>query len=153
MISIIAIMGKDREIGVAGQQPWQIPADLTRFRELTTGHTVIMGRRTYEIIGRPLPGRRNIVLSRDHNFQAEGCEIRHSFDEALTDCADGEVFVIGGGEIYKQALPIADRLYLTIVDDTPDADTFFPEYTGFQETFSEQHEYNGLKYRFVELEK
>jgi dihydrofolate reductase len=127
IISIIAAMSERGVIGNRGAIPWDIPADRRRFRELTMGHTLIMGRKTFESIGRPLPGRRNIVLSRKPDYKAEGCVICGSLDEALLACADsGEVFICGGEELYRKALPLADNIFLTIVHSDPEGDAFFP---------------------------
>lgn len=116
-------------IGVDNTLPWRLPADLRHFRQLTTGHHVIMGRRNYESIGRPLPERINIVVTRNSAYQAPGCRVRHSLEEALDDTGDDpEVFVIGGAEIYRQALPRADRIYLTLVHAQVPGDTYFPEF-------------------------
>lgn len=156
MISIIAVIGKNREIGCNNKLLWDIPEDMERFKKVTMGHTVIMGDRTYESIGRPLPKRKNIVVTLDENYKAEGCEVKHSLEDVLKDVEknDEEVFVIGGGQIYKQSLPYADKLYLTIVDDVPQADTYFPDYSEFKKVLSEEKkECNGIKYKFLELAK
>lgn len=128
--SIIVAMGKEREIGVGPSLPWRIPEDMRRFKELTTGHTIIMGRKTYESIGKPLPNRTNIIVTKNQNYEAPGCIVVHSLDEALEKTDPGEeVFVIGGATIYKQTLPVADKMYVTEVDEIyPDADVFFPEF-------------------------
>jgi dihydrofolate reductase len=130
MISIIAAIGKNNELGKGNTLLWDMPADMKHFRESTKGHTVIMGQKTFESIGRPLPNRRNIVVTRNDNFQAEGVEISKSLDATLESFKNNpeEVFVIGGGQIYKQSMEKADRLYITHVDtEDKDADTFFPE--------------------------
>lgn len=128
-VSIIAAIGKNRALGINNKIPWHLADDLKRFRELTTGHTVIMGRKTHESIGRPLPNRNNIVLTRTQNLEIPGCQIAHRLEDALKIASkDNEVFVIGGEEIYRQALPKADRLYITEVHASPKADTFFPEF-------------------------
>ncbi len=105
-------MSKNRVIGDSNSLIWSLPNDLKRFKQLTTGQTVIMGRKTYESIGRPLPNRRNIIITRDENYEAIGCEIVNSLEEALLLSGE-DCFIIGGGEIYKQSLPIADKIYLT----------------------------------------
>lgn len=125
-ISIIAATGKKNELGKGNQLLWHLPDDLKHFKELTTGHTIVMGRKTFESIGKPLPNRRNIVITRDMNFTADGIEVIHSLQEIQN--RDEEIFIIGGGEIYAQALPFADKLYLTEVDASLDADTFFPQF-------------------------
>ncbi len=127
IISIIAAMAKNRVIGKDGTMPWHIPEDLRRFRELTMGHTIIMGRRTFEQIGHPLPGRRNIILTRQLHYGAAGCLVLHSIADALGACADvDEVFICGGGDLYRQTISLADRIYLTVVDGEYAGDTFFP---------------------------
>ncbi len=160
MISIIvAVAGEKRVIGKAGGLPWHIPEELKRFREATLGHPIIMGRKTYESIGRVLPDRTNIVITRDPSFQAEGIVIARSLEEALQLAqgkpGDDELFVIGGGEIYKQALPLADKLYLTVIDQEIEGDTFFPDYSEFKKVIwqSDEQESAGFKYRFLELER
>lgn len=130
MISIIAAIGKNCELGQKNALLWDMPADMKHFRETTRGHTVIMGEKTFESIGRPLPNRRNIVVTRDQNWRAEGVEISHSLEDTLNSFKNSseEVFVIGGGQIYKQSMEHAGRLYITHVNASfPDADTFFPE--------------------------
>lgn len=130
MISIIAAIGKNNELGKKNQLLWSLPADMKHFKKITTGHTVIMGQKTYESIGRPLPNRRNIVLTRDKDFKAEGVEISDSLEKTIASLQDSdeEVFIIGGGQIYKQSMDFADKLYITHVDMADkDADTFFPE--------------------------
>jgi dihydrofolate reductase len=127
IISIIAAMADNRVIGRGGALPWDIPGDRRRFRELTMGHPVIMGRKTHESIGRPLPGRMNIVLSRDAAFRAPGCSVAGSLEEAILACSGAdELFVCGGEELYRQALPLAERIYLTVVHLHCDGDLFFP---------------------------
>jgi dihydrofolate reductase len=127
-IAVIAAMTDNRVIGRDGTIPWDLPEDRRHFRELTLGHTVIMGRKTFESIGRPLPGRRTIILSRRRDFRAEGCLVVHDLDAALAAASgENEVFICGGGELYREALPRAGRLYLTVIHLPVDGDTFFPE--------------------------
>ncbi|PHV70504.1 diacylglycerol kinase [Sporanaerobium hydrogeniformans] len=129
MIYLIVATSKNNQIGIAGQMPWHIPEDLAYFRRMTKGHTVLMGRKTFESIGRPLPHRQNIVLTHDKNFHAEGVTTLHSMKEALAFCKTQEiVFIIGGGEIYKAFLPYASRLYITLVDKDVEGDTTFCDY-------------------------
>ena len=124
-------MDEERGIGKNNQIPWHLSADLKRFRALTMGHHLIMGRKTYESIGRPLPGRTTVIITRNLNYQAEGCRIVHTLQEALdlarTD-GDNETFIIGGGEIFKRALPLANRIYLTHIYARMECDTFFPDF-------------------------
>ena len=130
IISIIAAMSDDRVIGRQGKLPWKIPADLARFRSLTMGHSVAMGRRTFEGIGHPLEGRRNIVVSREGG-EMEGCRVVRSLHEAVESVAgDDELFICGGAEIYREALPISQRIYLTVVHGSYPGDVFFPEIPG-----------------------
>ena len=128
IISIIAAMAENRVIGRNGVIPWDLPEDRRRFRELTMGHPVIMGRETFESIGRPLPGRLNIVLTRRTGYRAEGCLVVTDLRSALGACVGStEVFICGGEELYREALPFAERLYLTIIEGAVVGDTFFPE--------------------------
>lgn len=130
MISIIAAIGKNNELGKKNALLWSLPADMKHFRDITQSHTVIMGQKTFESMGKPLPNRRNIVLTQDNSFNAPGVEISKSLENTLASFKDTgeEVFVIGGGQIYKQSIDKADRLYITHVEMTDtDADTFFPE--------------------------
>lgn len=129
-ISIIAAMSENGVIGREGRLPWHLSADLKRFKRLTMGHTLVMGRKTWESIGRPLPGRRMVVISRQPGYRAEGVEVVSSLDAALdvaSAAGDDEAFVIGGGEIYRLALPYADRVYMTLVLANVEGDAHFPE--------------------------
>ena len=117
-ISVIAAMSENQVIGRDGALPWHLPADLARFKSITTGHTVIMGRKTFESVGQPLPNRRTIVITRNNEYQCAGVFIAHSLDEALDHAArEDAIFILGGEAVYRIALPRADRLYLTIVLD------------------------------------
>ncbi|HVO28881.1 MAG TPA: dihydrofolate reductase [Candidatus Paceibacterota bacterium] len=144
-ISIIAAMDESRAIGFQGKIPWHLSADFKKFRERTMGHPIIEGRKTFESIGRALPGRTNIVISRDPDYRAEGCVVVGSLDEALAVAARSEggeeAFICGGGQIYALALPKADTLYLTRVKGTFGGDAFFPELsdTDWQLAGSEPH--------------
>ncbi len=131
IVSLIVAMDKKRGIGFDNKVPWQISADLKKFRGLTMGHHIIVGRKTFESIGRPLPGRQTIIVTRDRNFQAAGCFTVHSLEEALElakTSGESEVFICGGAEIYAQSLATADRLYLTLVGAEVIADTYFPQW-------------------------
>ena len=131
IISIIAAMDRKRGIGADNKLPWRLSADLKRFRELTMDHHIIVGRKTFESIGRPLPGRRMIVVTRDVKYKAEGCDVAHSVEDAINlarEKGESEVFICGGAEIYAQTIEIVDRMYLTFVDAEVAADTFFPEF-------------------------
>ncbi|PIE48730.1 MAG: diacylglycerol kinase [Flavobacteriales bacterium] len=126
MIIIIAAIGKNRALGRDNQLLWHLPNDLKRFKKITSGHDVIMGRKTLESLGKPLPNRHNIVITRNKKFHAPGCTIVHSLKEGIEKGSGKNLYILGGGEIYKQAIGIADILDLTLVDATPKADTFFP---------------------------
>jgi dihydrofolate reductase len=127
-IVLVAAMGKNRVIGRDGGMPWHLPADLKHFKAVTMDHPIVMGRRTFESIGKALPGRRNIVLSRSLAEAPPGCERIASLEEALEGPASGPLMVIGGGELYRAALPLAARLELTFIDAAPDGDTHFPRW-------------------------
>jgi dihydrofolate reductase len=128
MISIIVAASANNVIGVDGRLPWRLPEDLKRFKEITMGKPMIMGRATYDSIGRALPGRTSIVISRQSGFKAEGCIVVDSIDAAINAAGDvDEVMVIGGGEIYRQVLPMVDRIYMTRVQAEVEGDTRFPE--------------------------
>lgn len=155
---MIVAMDDDRGIGKDGAIPWHIPADLKRFKALTTGHPIVMGRKTWESIGRPLPERTNIVITRDSKFTAEGCVVTHSLDGAIVAAADApgadEIFIIGGAEIYALALPQTERIYLTHVSGKFEADTFFPTFAeSFHEVRSETLDADGKTVRFVDYER
>ena len=131
ILSIIAALDEQGGIGFNNQIPWHLPDDLKRFKMLTMGHHLILGRKTYHSIGKPLPGRKMIVLSRNPDLKLDDCQVASSLKDALQiarDQGDSEVFVIGGGEIYQMALPMADKMYLTHVHITSQADTYFPEF-------------------------
>ncbi|MBU2533567.1 MAG: dihydrofolate reductase, partial [Alphaproteobacteria bacterium] len=131
-IEIVVAAARNRVIGRQGGMPWQMPSDLRTFRRLTMGHPIVMGRRTFQAIGRPLDGRTNIVVTRDTGFNAEGIITARSLDEAIAHAAaapnlDDRVMIIGGGEIYQAALPLADTVHLTEIGAEPAGDTYFPE--------------------------
>jgi dihydrofolate reductase len=162
MVSIIAAIGANRSLGKSNDLLWRIPDDLKRFRILTTGHPIIMGRKTFDSIGKPLPNRTSIVVTRDPSTISrfdldEKVMVATSLEEALEKARaiDLEVFVIGGGQIYSLALPFADRLCLTLIEATKDADIYFPAYedTFTKVTFHEDREHEGLKYKWVDLER
>lgn len=130
MLSLIVAMAENRVIGKDNRIPWHLPADLAYFRETTMGHTVVMGRKTFESIGKPLPGRKNVVLTRNRDFEADGVTVIHSLEELmrLDDHQEEEVFVIGGAEVYALALPIAQRIYLTLIHTSVEGDSYFPRW-------------------------
>lgn len=128
-ISIIAAMARNRVIGVANTLPWRLPEDLKHFKALTLGHHILMGRKTYESLGRPLPGRTSIVITRSKDLQVPGCLVANSIEEAVAAChKDSEIFFIGGADLYRQALDVADRIYLTEIKKDFDGDAWFPEF-------------------------
>ena len=128
-ISVIAALAKNRVIGIENRLPWRLPEDLAHFKALTLGHPILMGRKTFESLGRPLPGRTNVVITRNPDFRPEGCVVAGSIPAAIALCGDAdEVFFIGGAELYAQAIPLADRLYLTEVDIEAEGDAWFPGY-------------------------
>ncbi|MFA7208898.1 MAG: dihydrofolate reductase [Parcubacteria group bacterium] len=155
MISLIVAVAKNNAIGRNNRLLWDIPEDMAHFRRTTSGHTVIMGERTFASIGKPLPNRKNIVVTLDKDFRDDRVEVRNSLEEVLQEYknSEEEVFVIGGGIIYKLSLPMVDKLYLTVVEDAPeDADTFFPDYSEFKNIIKEEAVDNGqYKFKFLEL--
>jgi dihydrofolate reductase len=126
-LSLIWAMGHNQVIGIDNKLPWHLPAELAYFRKMTMGHPIIMGRRTFESIGRPLPGRTNIVLTRDLTFNAEGTVVLHSVEQVLEQYNNSGAFVIGGAQIYRQLFPAAERLYITMIDHNFEGDDYFPE--------------------------
>lgn len=143
-ITLIAAVARNLVIGDAGGLPWHIPGDLPRLKRLTMGHVLVMGRKTFDSIGRPLPGRTTIVVTRQPGWHADGVEVAHTIPAAL-ECAarlGDQVFVMGGGEIYTQALDVADRMELTEVDAAPQGDTHFPpvDWSRWHEVAREQHD-------------
>lgn len=185
MLSIIAAIGRNRELGKDNRLLWHIPEDFKRFKELTLGHPIIMGRKTFESIGRVLPNRTNIIITRDKNYKVEGAIVCGSLEEAIEKAEESikysvssiknknktlntkynilntdedEIFIIGGGQIFEQALPLADKLYLTIIDPPAgggfDADTFFPDYSEFKKViFKQKGQSQQYKYTFLDLKK
>lgn len=127
-VTLIAAMAANRTIGLDNRLPWRLPHDQRRFKRLTLGHDVVMGRKTFDSIRKPLPGRRNLVVTRQEDWSAPGVVVVHSVDEALEKACGDEVFVVGGAEIYRQALPRADRIQLTLIDRAFPGDTFFPDF-------------------------
>jgi dihydrofolate reductase len=128
IISIIAAMAENRVIGRENELPWDLPSEHRRFKEITMGHPVIMGRRTFESIGHPLPGRKNIIITAQQGFSCEGCTVVKDLQAAISACeGSDEVFICGGESVFREAMPLADRIYLTIVEDEFYGDAFFPE--------------------------
>ena len=165
-ISLIAAIGENRELGKNNDLPWgrALPTDMKRFRDKTRGHTVIMGKRTFESMNNtPLPNRENIVVSREEDYKPEGVTVVDSVEKAIEEArkhenppAGGEIFIIGGGKIFELALPYADRFYLTLIHAKfADADTFFPEYEKefTKVVYRDKVSENGYNYEFMDLEK
>jgi len=155
MISLVAAMAKNRVIGLDNKMPWHLPADLKHFKAVTMSKPIIMGRKTFESIGRALPGRRNIVISRNSNFKAAGCELVNSIEAAIAVTQDEhEIMFIGGGYLYQQIINQADRLYLTFIDLEVEGDTCFPDFEALNltELDCQSHqadEKNPYAYQFV----
>lgn len=150
MIALIAAMTQDRVIGRGGRIPWNIPGEQKRFKELTMGHTIVMGRRTYEEIGRPLPGRQTIVVSTTKNFDQPGCRTADSLTEALALSAGEDVYISGGSRLYEEALPLADVLYLTEIEKKIEGDAYFPEFDESRYHKTVEEKYGGeIPYTYV----
>lgn len=154
---IVAISKNSRTIGKNNALLWRISDDLRRFKTLTTGHPIIMGRKTFESIGRVLPDRTNIIVTRNTTLKIEGALICNSLEVAIKEAArvDSEIFIIGGAEIYKQSISLADRLYLTVIDEEKNGDAFFPDYSNFTKVISKENKTTdtGLRYQWLVLEK
>ena len=152
-LALVVAMTPDRVIGLNGDLPWHIPEDLKHFRRVTMGHAIIMGRVTHESIGRPLPGRQNIVITRKDGAHFDGCQVAASLDEALKlarEAGDDEPRVVGGGAIYALALPLATKLFLSEVDMDVSGDTYFPEIDPGEWTEVDRREGQGVVYRTME---
>jgi len=156
-IYLVAAVAANGVIGAQGKLPWHLPEDLRRFKQITLGHPVLMGRKTWESIGRPLPGRENIVITRQHDYAAPGAIVTASFEEALTACKGRDpVFVIGGSRVFRDALPLASGLLLTEIHRDYAGDTYWPqvEPSAWRETEREQHiAANGIAFDFVRYER
>lgn len=157
-ISAVVAIAENHAIGKNNQLLWYLPNDLKHFKQITSGHTVIMGRKTYDSVGKPLPNRRNIVITRQ-NIMIPGCEVVNSVNAALALCtAEDEVFIIGGAEIYKMAMPLTNRIYLTIVHRSFEADAYFPqiniqEWEEIERADFEADEKNNISYSFITLNR
>jgi dihydrofolate reductase len=158
-LSIIVAMAKNRTIGINNTLPWRCPEDLKHFKSLTMGHHMIMGRKTFDSIGKPLPGRTTVVVTRNQALTIEGCIIAHSLQEAIAACkGDNEIFIVGGADLYTQALPLADRLYLTEIQQEVTGDAHFPSInlSNWQEISREVHSQltpQALHYHFVTYQR
>lgn len=156
MVKIIVAKSRNGVIGDSNKLIWRLPADLANFKKITTGHSIVMGRKTFESIGKPLPGRRNIIITRNPDYEVKDCEVVNSLEEALL-LTGNDCFIIGGGEIYKQSLDIASKIYLTLVDEDFTGDTIFPElddnwFKSSEENFSSD-EKNPYNYSFITYER
>ena len=158
-LSLIVAMATNRTIGINNQMPWHLSADLKKFKKITMGQPIIMGRKTFESIGRPLPGRKNIIISHNPDYQQQGCLVFNDLDSALQICAESdEVFVIGGATLYETTLARADRLYITEIQQAFDGDTWFPEINHEQWREIAREEINDdnsvdFKYSFIVYER
>lgn len=158
-LAIIVAMASNRTIGINNSLPWRIPEDLKHFKALTMGHYMIMGRKTFESIGKPLPGRTTVVVSRDRNLKIDGCVVAHSLQDAIAaGVSDSQIFVVGGAEIYAQALGLADRIYITEIQQDVVGDARFPEFDRmkWREVSREVHHQEmpeSLDFHFVEYRR
>ncbi len=158
-VSLVVAMANNRVIGLENKMPWHLPADLSHFKKTTMGHAVIMGRKTYQSIGFSLPGRHNIVLTQSKDFQAKQVTVASNIQQAIEAAGDvKEIMIIGGSTIYQQFLPLAERLYLTLIDLRVKGDTFFPDYqhqkwTMTQQQTHQQDENNPYAYQFITLDR
>lgn len=156
-LSLIVAMARNRTIGINNTLPWHLPEDLKHFKNLTMGHHIIMGRKTYESIGRPLPGRTTVIVTRDPGYAMDGCLVAHSLDEAVSlSAGDDEAFFVGGSSLYEQALPLAERMYITEIQADYEGDAHFPDFdrTHWREMAREQQvSAAGVGYDFVIYDK
>jgi len=157
-ITLIAAMGNNRAIGLKGRMPWHLPAELQHFKQATMGKAILMGRKTWQAIGRPLPGRQNIVISRNPDFEVADADLADSLPTALKIARTEEVMVIGGGQLYTLAMPQAQSMILTLIDIEPDADTWFPAWDDQQWLQTDERHFpvddkNGIAYRIVRFNR
>lgn len=154
-LALIAAMARNRAIGIKGQLPWRLSDDLKRFKAITMGHVLLMGRTTFDSIGRPLPGRRTIVVTRQRDWSAPGVEVAHTIDEAIEKAGHHQIFVAGGADIYRQTIDRASRLYLTLVSRDVEGDAFFPIFdeSAFDVVERELHRNGDLPFEFLTLER
>jgi dihydrofolate reductase len=156
-LSLIVAIAKNRVIGVNNTLPWYLPEDLKRFRALTTGHHIIMGRKTYDSLGRLLPGRTTVIVTRNQDYKVEGAIVVHSLEAAIAACGDdNEAFLIGGAELYKDGLKLGNKLYVTEIDVEYEGDAFFPEFeinewkAGQRESYQAE---NGLRFSYITYQR
>ncbi|MBP6057379.1 MAG: dihydrofolate reductase [Nitrosomonas sp.] len=162
-LSILVAMARNRVIGQDNKLPWHLPADLKHFKSLTMGKTIVMGRKTYESIGRPLPGRTNIIITQQRNFEVPGATVIHSIEDALLVCeqanaTNGECFIIGGEGLYRQTIAICQRMYVTEIQRDFEGDTIFPKYDPGEWEETQREKYfadsdNNMEYHFVILDR
>lgn len=156
-LSLIVALSKNNVIGVNNGLPWKLPDDLKRFRRLTTGHHIIMGRKTYESIGRLLPGRTTVIISRSADFKVEGAIVAHNLEDAISACGcDSELFLIGGEEMYKAGLQFANKMYITDIDANYEGDAFFPKFDTSEWNVTNVERYRsqtGLEFSYVTYER
>ena len=156
ILSLIAAMASNRVIGNKGDIPWKIPGEQKMFKNITLGHTVIMGRKTYESLGKPLPERTNIVITRQRDYQAPDCQVVHNLAEAIAACApdEQEAFICGGGQLYHESLDRADKIYLTVIPREISGDTYFPEIAETDFAITTSEDIDGIEpYRFYIYER
>jgi dihydrofolate reductase len=158
MISLMVAYAQNRVIGFEGDMPWHMPADLLHFKKMTLNKPIIMGRKTFETLPGPLPKRRNIIVTRNENYKACGADVFLSLDSAIGSCSDDEVIIVGGAQIYKHALAVVDRMYITEIDAPVTGDTFFPKWDKslWHETARESHkadERHAYDYDFVQWDR
>ncbi|MBN1378309.1 MAG: dihydrofolate reductase [Gammaproteobacteria bacterium] len=160
MLSLIVAMDRNRVIGKDGQLPWHLSADLKHFKAITMGKPIIMGRKTFDSIGRPLPGRRNIVVTRHKGFHVHGCECVENLAQAIElSNGDSEAVIIGGAQIYRSALPLVERMYITLIEHEFDGDAWFPEYNHAEwnliesEKHRQQDDKTGFYYQFMTFDR
>jgi len=156
LISLIAAMASNRVIGNKGDIPWKIPGEQKLFKKITLGHTVVMGRKTYESLGRPLPGRTNIVITRQKDYQAPGCKVVNNLAAALAACSpdEQEAFICGGGQLYHESIGMADKIYLTVIPREISGDTYFPEIVATEFAVTATEDIDGVEpYRFFIYER
>lgn len=156
-LSLIVAIAKNRVIGVNNSLPWHLPEDLKRFRALTTGHHIIMGRKTYESLGRLLPDRTTVIVSRNPDYKVEGAIVVNSLEAAIAACGDdSEAFLIGGAELYKDGLKLSNKLYTTEIDEVYEGDAFFPEFDISEWRVGEResnHAENGLGFSYITYQR
>jgi dihydrofolate reductase len=154
MLALIVAVSKNNVIGNKGEIPWKIPGEQKKFKELTTGNTVIMGKRSFEEIGKPLPNRKTILISNTFTYEDENCRTVGSLEEALQIAGNGEIYVAGGEMLYREALPLVDKMYITMVDKEVEGDTFFPQFSQSDFEIVEEERFEGeIPYTYITYER